>query len=435
MRIDSLAFLVAAVAATLSPFLMLTVQGGTGYCYFLVLALALLWLARAANRRRAAEVLRRYKWYVVGMAGYPLVIGLQGVLGYDVPGRGFDAPSRLLTVAPIFALLAAVPARWLRGVQWGCVTGAIAACGWSLVILVSPADWVLSGRAGNPFTNPIPFGDTALVLGFMGAIGLAERDRPHWDQALRVLGLVAGCYASYASESRGGWLAIPVMLWVLFMRFDMARLQPRRVLAAFAASLALCVVAGANTPVVQSRFAAAASDIQLLGQGQANTSIGLRLQLWQASWQLFTEHPVLGVGKGRLESSLREMAQTGRASAAIVHPHSHNEIFSTLAEMGALGLAALLLLYGGTTAYFWRHRHSPDPDVATAAGMGLVLTLGTLVFGFTIDVFSLVMNTAFYALTTASLMAIIAHRQAAAAPVPVQASASSPSRWAAGSGS
>lgn len=428
MRIDRFAPGVAAIAAALSPLLILTVQGGTGYCYFATLAVSLLWLTRAENRRHSAEVLWRYKWYVAAMSAYPLVIALQALLAYEVPGRGFDAPSRLLTVAPIFALLSAVPASRLRPMQWGCVAGALGACFWSLLIVVSPEEWVLSGRAGNPFTNPIPFGDTALVLGFMGAIGLAERGRPHWEQVLRVLGLTAGCYASYASESRGGWLAIPIMLWVLFMRFDLARVQPRRVLAAFAASLAIGVGAGASTPVVQARLAATMSDLDRLSQGDANTSIGLRLQLWQASWQLFDANPLLGVGKGNLEESLAAMAEAGRASTAIVHPHAHNELFSTVAEMGVLGLLALVMLYVGSTLYFWRYRHSPDPDTATAAGMGLILTLGTVVFGLTIDVFSLVMNTAFYAMTSATLLAIIANRQREFRSVTVQQSASSASR-------
>lgn len=410
MSIDRLSTGVAAGAAALSPVLMLTLQGGTGYCFFVVLAFSLLWLSQAENRHRSRTLLLRYKWYVVAMTAYPLAIGLQALLTGEVPSRAFDSPSRLLLSVPIFLLLAAVPAERLRPFQWGCVIGALGACFWSVLILFSPAEWVMSGRAGNPFTNPIPFGDTALVLGFMGAIPLAERGRPRWELVLRLLGLAAGCYASYASESRGGWIAIPVMLWVLLCRFDLARMRPRRLMLVFAASLTLGAMAALNTPVVQSRIAAATSDFERLAHGDADTSIGLRLQLWQAAWTLFEREPALGVGKGTLKDSLQGLAERGEASPAIIHPHAHNELFSTLAEMGLLGLAVLLLLYYGSTVYFWRHRHSPDPDIATAAAMGLVLTLGTVVFGLTIDVFTLVMNTAFFGLTSATLLGIIANR-------------------------
>ncbi|MNY76906.1 hypothetical protein D3C86_2166420 [compost metagenome] len=65
----------------------------------------------------------------------------------------------------------------------------------------------------------------------------------------------------------------------------------------------------------------------------------------------------------------------------------------------------------GSACYFWSNRHSRDPDTANAATMGLVLVFGTIIYGLTIDVFSLVMNTAFYALTTATLLGIIANRR------------------------
>ncbi|TWG79296.1 O-antigen ligase [Cupriavidus gilardii J11] len=428
-------FAVAAIAAALSPALMLTLKGGAGYCYFAALAAGLIWLWHGDNRRRAFQVLRSCKWYLAAMAGYPLIIALQALLGYRVPGWAFDAPARLLLAAPILALLAAVPDRWLRPMQWGCVAGAVGAAIWSVVMTSSSVDWMVYGRAGNPFTNPIPFGNTALVLGFMGAVGLADPGRPRWDRALRLVGLVAGCYASYTSESRGGWLAIPVMLWILVMRFHVSRMEPRRALATFAAVLALAVVGAWNTPIVQNRIAAAMSDFHRLEHGDANTSIGWRLQQWRAASQMFAEHPVLGIGKGHFEPALREMAEEGKVPPNIVHRHAHNEFFSTLAELGMAGVAALFLLYFGSIVYFWRYRHSPDPDTATAAGMGLVLTLGSLVFGITIDVFSLVMNTAFYALTTATLLGIIASRQGFGAATSAPASASSASRCVAGSGS
>lgn len=415
MRNNSLPLRVAAGAAALSPFLMLTLQGGTGYCYFVALAASLIWLCHAPNRQAALRVLITYKWYVAAMAVYPLLIALQQLISGDFLGRAMDAPSRLLLVIPIFALLSQVSARHLRPFQWGCVAGAIGAALWSVYVLLWPESWVLSGRAGNPFTNPIPFGDTALVLGFMGAIPLAEGDRSRTEKTLRVIGLVAGCFAAYESESRGGWLAIPILLWVMVNRFTMAHRQPRAAVIGFLVATLIGLGAAATTPVVQTRLAAATSDIEKLMDGDADTSVGLRVQLWTASWQLFTEQPAFGVGKGRLESSLRELAGEGRASYAIVHPHAHNEIFSTMAEMGVLGLAALFLLYAGSGLYFWRYRRDADPDTATAAGMGLVLVFGTLIFGFTIDVFSLVMNTAFYALTTATLMGIIANRQGAVA--------------------
>lgn len=416
MQTNSFAIRMAAIAAALSPFLILTVQGGAGYCYFAVFAASLLWLRDAANRQTGWRLLGEYKWYVLAMTAYPAVVLLQQVAGGYLLPRALDAPARLLLILPGFLLLCAVPASQLRAVQIGCAIGAVSAAGWSVLVLVSPADWVISGRAGNPFTNPIPFGDTAILLAFMSAAPRRESgSSPAWERALRLFGLACGLFASFVSGSRGGWIAVPIMLWLLTMHLRRQHTVSPGLRISAIVIMTLGLTGIASTPMFHERMNAAISDFDKMAHGDASTSIGMRLQLWEASWTLFQEHPVLGVGRGRLEASLQEMADQGRISGQIVNAHAHNEIFSTMAEMGSVGLIALLLLYFGSSYYFWRHRRSSDPPTATAATMGLMVTFGTIVFGLTIDVFTLIMNAAFYALTTATLLGIIANRRAALA--------------------
>jgi O-antigen ligase len=416
MRLKSFPLCIAAIAAALSPCLILTVQGGTGYCYFIVLAASLLWLANADNRKAARHSLHEYKWYVLAMAAYPSIVLLQQLSGgYFLP-RAIDAPARLLLVIPSFVLLCAVPALQLRWFQMGCAIGALGAAGWSLLVLISPPEWVLSGRAGNPFTNPIPFGDTALLLAFLAAVPRRQAMiPPAWERLVCILGLAAGCFASYVSGSRGAWIALPVMLWLLVSHLRWQRSVTRGVRIGLAVVATLGLMGLATTPIVQGRIADAVSDFHRMERGDVGSSIGMRLQLWEASWEIFMENPLLGVGRGQLDTGLRSLAEQGRASAEIVNAHAHNELFSTLAEMGLLGVVALLLLYFGSAIYFWRYRHADDPIVSAAAIMGLMVTFGTIVFGLTIDVFTLIMNAAFYALTTATLLGIIANRRAALA--------------------
>lgn len=66
----------------------------------------------------------------------------------------------------------------------------------------------------------------------------------------------------------------------------------------------------------------------------------------------------------------------------IVHPNTHNELFSTLAEIGFLGVISLTVLYFGSGLYNWRN--SDDPIISSTATMSLVVTFGTIVFGLTI---------------------------------------------------
>jgi O-antigen ligase len=135
--------------------------------------------------------------------------------------------------------------------------------------------------------------------------------------------------------------------------------------------------------------------------------VGLRLQLWNASRLIFIHHPVYGIGKGHLVDQLGVMAKRGEVKAEIVNERAHSDFFSTLAEMGAIGVACLLLFYYGISVYFWRHRRSTDPAIRAASYAGLAVATSTVIFGLTIDVLVPIMVTVLLALLVATLLAVV----------------------------
>jgi O-antigen ligase len=179
------------------------------------------------------------------------------------------------------------------------------------------------------------------------------------------------------------------------------------------AALVVAVVAMSTllaSPLGRERVMATRSDIVRLSEGSAEySSIGARLQLWRASIHLFEAHPLIGVGKGRLEPSLREMASKGEVPAYIVNQRAHSEFFSTISELGAAGVVCLALIYFGPLVYFMRYRKSPQRDVSTAAYCGIAVSGSVIIFGLSIDVFTVVMSTALIALLWAVLLAVITH--------------------------
>ena len=398
----------AAVLLFLAPATMLTLRGGTGYCFFLLLAVALVNLAVMRGQHGYLAPLRKYPLYTASMLAFTLYLPLQQLLEHYYLPRQFDAMSRLVLSLPIFLLFCTVSSRSLALVGWGCAAGAVGAGAWAFISGIN-ASWGDLNRLGNYYTNPIPFGNTALLLGFLAVLsirwdtGLARR----FSIPLKLFALLAGGYASYLSGTRGGWLALPLFAWLVAANFGWMRHRAR--LAIVGAVLVVGVAALFSTHVVQQRLRDTASDLHQLEHGNADTSIGLRLQLWNASSHLFLQNPVLGVGKGKLESSLQTLANNHEASQAIVNERAHSEFFSTIAELGTFGIACLLLLYWGPLAYFLRHRRSADATVSTAAYCGIAVSGSAIIFGLSIDILSSVMNVALIALLWATMMAII-HR-------------------------
>lgn len=410
MRTTRLLGLVATAAVILSPALILSLKGGAGYCYFVVFALSLVYLGNAENRRNAAELYRKYRSLVFALLALPCIVLFQILVLRDGTFPALDPLLRLALVIPGFFYLASLPSRQLRQVQWGFAIGGLGTGAWVIYQLTHPGIAYGIDRVGNTFTNPIPFGDTALILGFLSIASIRRgRDATLFEILIKTAALLAGCYASYLSGARGGWIALPFLIWAAAGgRHWLASVKAR---VALGVAVLVCIGALAGTSVVRERVSAFGTDIAAMKQGNVDTSTGIRFSLWRAATQLYKEHPVLGVGRGSLERELRAKAQRGEVPAIIVNGRAHSEFFSVLAEMGSAGIAALLFLYASTFMPFWRNRASTDPEIATASYLGLAMVGGTIIFGLTIDVLTLVMNAAFFALTVATLLAWIEARK------------------------
>lgn len=389
----------------LAPAVNLVWRGGTGYCFFLLVAISLYVAFANRHSREYFAPLRKYPWYTASMLVFTLAIALQQAVEHYWLPRQFDALSRFALALPLFLMLCRMPPRYLRAVGWGCVAGALAVAVWAIVAR-PPGGWTDATRLNNSYTNAIPFGDTALLLAFLSIFTFGWDPRRDWRTlAIKLLALVAGGFVSYLSGTRGGWLAVPIFVVLLGTQYGWFAHWKR--LAIATAVVVACAAALLSTERMRHRFDEATTDVTLMQRGNDDTSVGLRLQLWQASLRIFSQHPVYGVGKGRLVDALGEMAKRGEVKSEIVNERAHSDFFSTLAEMGTVGVLCLALYYFGTLVYFWRHRRAADPTIRAAAHAGLAVSFSTIIFGLTIDVLVPIMVTVLLALLTATLLAMI----------------------------
>ncbi|CAG4888697.1 hypothetical protein LMG31841_00750 [Paraburkholderia saeva] len=396
---------VAAVLLILAPATILTYRGGTSFCFVLLVLVGIGKLVAMRGERAYLDPVRQYPLYAWSMAAFAIVLPLQQIVEHYYLPQQFDAMSRLVLSLPVFLLLCTVSTRRLVLIGWGCAAGALGAGGWAIISGIHQT-WSDTHRLGNDYTNPIPFGNTALLLGFLALLSI------RWDTSYRrtaivvkTVALLAGCYASYLSGTRGGWLALPLLAWLCAANFGWTRHRMR--VLAVCSVLVVCATALVSTHVVRQRLTDTSTDFARLEKGDADSSIGQRLQLWRASTELFAQNPVFGVGKGHFKRSLQSLADAGQASQVIVNDRAHSEFFSTIAELGAIGVVCLLLVYFGPMLYFLRNCKSTDSTVSTAAYCGLATTGSVIIFGLSIDVFSLVMNVSLVALLWATMLAII----------------------------
>lgn len=99
----------------------------------------------------------------------------------------------------------------------------------------------------------------------------------------------------------------------------------------------------------------------------------VRLVLWQGTWNLIQDRPILGAGLGGFTQLYDQYRLQAHAESTILYPHT--VVLNFWAELGLLGLVSVVWLIGVFAVYAWRLRgHVP---IRVAA----MMLLATLVYG------------------------------------------------------
>lgn len=351
--------------------------------------------------------LRKY-WMVSLSMALPLVAVLinQLVTGHYA-SRAYDAQSRLALFLFMFWLMLFLPLEYLKQLQWSIVLGAML----TLIKMYVLSDGG-NDRYGTDFIPIIICAHMGLLLGVFGMLSLGWT---HSDSRLvtviKLAGLCAGLYMAYLSGSRGVWMTIPVYAAIS----SMALKHIRRSYKLAALGVFVVIVAASLTfgHSIKERMIAAQVDLQQYSAGSdKDTSLGTRLQLWNGSWVLFKEHPLVGVGIDRYQKALEELADRKIITTqAATFPHSHNEMLFMMVRLGSAGALALLAIYLVPLWMFARQCRHADREIRSSAAMGLSLVAGFMVLGLVDVVFLWWECYPFYGIGIAYCLTCILKRQ------------------------
>jgi len=180
--------------------------------------------------------------------------------------------------------------------------------------------------------------------------------------------------------------------------------------------VALIGVAYFGSQTVQQRLHELSNDVAIYEQGNKDTSTGIRWQLNIAAVDIFLRHPIVGAGPevvgGKADGfakEIQQMFEAGKLSAGAAEVgrccQAHNEILAKAADLGLLGIAALLALYFIPLRLFWRATKESRHATRRAGILGITFVSGHFVFGLTAGLLGLTMTAAFYAFSVAVLLA------------------------------
>lgn len=389
------------------PALLFLIRGGMNGSLFLLTIFSLfLLISRKANKN---HLNRTDIIFSITMSSGLIVIFASQLYHHDLTARYFDSDARFLLAIPILLALQHVSIRTLSIIQYAFPLGAIAA--FIAVMLTYP---ISAYYASTSYMNHIHLGDLALLLGFLSVFSL------NWIQTdylivklLKIIGLIAGLVVSVLSSARGGWIAIPIFVAVFIYFRTKGNFLNKLSLVLLLVGL-VGLLGYFMSEAIHERLWLIYSELASFSTGNLDTSIGVRLQLWNAAFHLIAENPFFGVGAdgfGRAMDALSASGFITPIAAELGKGEVHNEILAHTVRFGIFGLVSILAVYFVPFFLFLRAAQSGTHQQNGAAMMGMCLTLGFFVFGLTVETFDLKMTAAFYSLTVAVLLAACLNTQ------------------------
>lgn len=312
----------------------------------------------------------------------PMVIMALGWGGMLLLGAGYSAAPvtdtlanlsswRKLLLLPMAAAVFADPA-WKLRLVWTLVLTA------TLGVLLSSFSW-LSGVTIYKYPQGIAISNHA-TQGMMFAVSLfamtllaryARPARPVWRWFLGGAGLATFANLIFITPGRSGYLALIVLsaISVFFVVPGRGR---------FLAALLTPLLLGAllfSSPVASKRIMQGVSEIKGYEQSAELTSMGIRRHMWNNTFKMIRERPLLGFGTGGFSEGYRRQVEGVQGWQGDVAGDPHNQFLRILAEQGLVGLAVFLLF---VAAFF---RQQAGGEGWRVIGLGVLLAwCGTSMF-------------------------------------------------------
>lgn len=400
------------LGVALTPALALLRDGSAGAVFYLLCFASLVVLASPTGRQQWRSSCNSTRWTPLWLSAavFLATIIAAHVLQGNSPGTGLEKTLRFVLAVPVMLALRTVHPSQMRWAQWGIIcTLLVMAC-----LLIFPPATLGTRPDTVQFSryNTVEFGNLVCLYAtltlFFCAWPTTRFERA--ELAVKVLVAVMAMYGFLLSQTRTGWLAIPVFVLIaLVLLGRTARWLRGPVIGAVVAGLVIIV---AFSDAMQDRFILAVDEYQqCINEPLVDSSICNRVQLAHAAWNLFLQEPLAGVGDGNAyRDALAEQSRQGVISDYVASNFGepHNDFLFYLSAYGLLGfVGAVLFIYLTPIGYFLRaFVRSQQRDTCLAAAMGLALCIGFAAFGLAEMMFRGMRTASLYAVWVAYFLAL-----------------------------
>ncbi|OOF51345.1 O-antigen ligase family protein [Rodentibacter trehalosifermentans] len=316
------------------------------------------------------------KWLIYSYIFYFSVFLLSFLINEE-KGRVLDNPSRAVLLIPALIFLLRMPLK-LCALIYAIPLGSVIA---GIVALYDK--FILhSTMAYSPRTMHIQGGDIAMSLGlFSLAIGLYFWQKSQKKlTALCIFASFFGILGSVLSTARGGWVALPIMLVVMLWIYR--RSLSKGFFFGWIGLFVIAIVSITQMPNnrVMERIYSIQYDIHHY-ESNANTSLGLRFEMWKSALLMIKEKPILGWGEqGATEKRKQDVKSKIVAGNIGQFTHAHNQYLDDFSKRGLVGFLAFLGILLIPLYQFKRRLNSTSSEVKLIATLGTVHIFSIMIY-------------------------------------------------------
>jgi O-antigen ligase len=395
------------------PLGLFTVKGWASGLSFACAALAILIITSRSLNPKVNEQDAFWIQLLLLMFTLPLFsVMLSSALRGEWIWANFDSASRFFIAAPIFYVVFRNKIRPTHQWQYLIPIGLI-------LTLISTAflpgyygviNLFDSSRLAIYFVDPLTLGYLSLTLGMLSFFGINMYSKDRWFVIiLKIIGAAVGFYISLKTQSRTGWLAIPLALFLLLWLHG----PKNKILSTFIAliiSVVLTISIYQASPTVQNRVHDALVDLKnyKLYQVNSESSIGERISFVRMGFHYYKLSPLYGWGlQGYMVhandpelvvfASESTRASPGRGSLF------HSEFTTNAVAYGLLGIIyTLLIFFAPLTLCIYQWARGVNPRLCA---FGIVYLLCEIVSSLSTEIFGLKFAASFHAVFLACLCA------------------------------
>ena len=189
------------------------------------------------------------------------------------------------------------------------------------------------GRAAGFFGHPMTF--AGYLCMYLPLFLLGYFDNLFGAKYKYVSGIMflTGMAALVFNGTRGAWIAVAITSGILLLYY---MFRSKRNLIVGIVLIAVCSGILVNNSAFMHRVSTITNN-----KYQSNSE---RLLMWESAWNMFKDHPILGVGLGQYKDNYQQKYISSKVKEPNL-AHAHNNFMQMLAENGMVGFIGFITMF------------------------------------------------------------------------------------------